>query len=148
MKVLVLLVFLFTTPIFAEEVKVAAPVAAVAAPAEVVAVMPEEAPKAIHLPPAWLEKALDVAIAVPVAGPIVVEVLKWLGVISSVLTALVTALLGILWSLSKVLKLAKLVDLAVKVEALMNSPVMYWLKFLSMYNAKKVEKSGTDSKAA
>jgi hypothetical protein len=155
MKSLILVLgLLFVTPSFATEavkeitVSVASPAPAPAV--EAVAPMPETAPVATHLPPAWLEKVLDVAVSVPVVGPVVVEVLKWVGVISSILTAIVTAALGLIWSLSRALKLAKLVDLAVKIEALAASPVMYWLRFFSMYNAKKEEKkdAGTAPKAA
>lgn len=104
----------------------AAPVVAAAAPS------PAEAPE-------WLVKALELVSSVPVVGPIVVEVAKWLGVLSSVLTILVTAILGIIRALGVVLPAIKLADLAAKVLAFENSKVMYWLKLLSMYNAKKVD---------
>ena len=106
----------------------------------VVAPMPDTAPSITHLPPVWLEKVMDTASAVPVVGPVVVTALKWLGVLSSVLTALVTAILAIAMALQKLLPLTKLADLTIKVEAFMNGPIMYWLKFFSIYNAKKEEK--------
>lgn len=121
------------------------PVKAIELPAATVTAieaLPDTAPSATTidpslLPPPWLEKTMTTVSSMPVVGPYVVEVLKWLGVISSVLTALVTALLGVLMALQKVLQIAKLADLALKVEAFMSGPIMYWLKFLSVYNAKK-----------
>jgi hypothetical protein len=153
MKKIIFILLLAVSTSYAEEAKkevvaVAAPVTEVkAAPAEVIAVMPEEAPVLKNLPPVWLEKALDIVSSMPVVGPVVVEVLKWLGVVSSVLTALVTALLGILLTLRKVLNLAKLADLALKIELFMNGPIMFWLKYFSIYNAKKEEKSDASGPA-
>jgi len=96
------------------------------------------APK--HVPPAWLDSAMDKVSALPVVGPVVVDGVKWLGVVASLMTVLVTALLGALAALQKVLALAKLADLAAKVSAFSNGPIMYWLKWFSMYNAKREEK--------
>jgi len=110
--------------------------------------MPDEfsvSPK--HMPPQWLEKAMDVVSSLPFVGPYIVEIAKWLGVIASLLTILVTAVLGSLKVLSAALNLAKLADLALKVNKLANGPIMYWLSFFSMYNAKKQgEKKVGDSK--
>lgn len=111
-----------------------------AAPAAVIAAMPEEAPvPPKNEAPKWLVSAMDTVAAVPVVGLVVVEVAKWLGVISSVLTILVTAILGILKVLSLVLPAARLANIAIWLAAAESSKVMYWLKFFSMYNATKSE---------
>ena len=110
------------------------------APAAVVAAMPEEAPvvqPSVTEAPEWLVKALELVSSVPVVGSVVVEVAKWLGVISSILTILVTGILGILRVLALVLPAVKLANLVALVVALENSKVMYWLKFFSLYNAQK-----------
>jgi hypothetical protein len=110
------------------------------APAEVIASMPEEAPvvpSSVTQAPEWLVKSLELVSSVPVVGPVVVEVAKWLGVVSSVLTILVTALLGVLRVLSLVLPAVKLANLLSLVVALENSKVLYWLKFFSIYNVQK-----------
>lgn len=91
----------------------------------------------VAVPPAWLTAIMAWLAAVPVAGPVVLSVAKWLGVISSVLTILVTAILAVLKVLQAVLPLVKLQDLAAKVAALEDSKALYWLKMLSMYNAQK-----------
>lgn len=103
----------------------------------VVAPLPDTAPPALHLPPPWLAKALDVASSVPIVGPIVVTAAKWLGVVASLATLLVTFLLGLIRVLGPVLNLAKLASIAAAIQAFENGTIMYWLKFFSMYNAKK-----------
>jgi hypothetical protein len=81
---------------------------------------------------------MGTAYSVPVVGPIVVELMKWLGVLASILTALVTAFFAIARALSVSFKLLKLVDLAVKVDAFYVKWSPY-LKFFSMYNVQKDE---------
>jgi len=149
MKKILMLICLLPMMAFAEAPKAVVPAAAPVAAKEeakivakeAVAPLPETAPVVDPklLPPTWLEKAMNVAASVPIVGPYVLEAMKWLGVIASILTALVTALLGILLALQKVLSIAKLADLALKIQLFIDGPAMYWLKFFSMYNAKKKE---------
>jgi hypothetical protein len=82
---------------------------------------------------------MSVALKVPFVGPVLLQVMQWLGLVASVLTILVTALLALIQSLGAVLRLAKFADLAAKVVAFQNHPIFYWLKFFSIYNAKKSE---------
>lgn len=116
---------------------VAAAVAAVQAPAPTVHLsLPDQ-------PPEWLAKVLDVGRSVPVVGPVLIEGLKWLGVFASVMTLLVTMLTGLGGILVPVFNLAGLAQAAAFILKLSNSPVMYWLKFFSLYNAKvQEEKKG------
>lgn len=119
------------------------------APAAVIAAMPEEAPvaqPAVTQAPEWLVKSLELVSSVPVVGPVVVEVAKWLGVLASATTILTTALLGILRLLGLVLPAVRLANMVVWLVAIENSKVMHWLKLLSLYNAQKQEKK-TDLEA-
>ena len=88
-------------------------------------------------PPAWLATALDTASTLPVIGPAVVTIVKYLGVIASIMTLLVTCLLGIARALVPIFNFAKLTGVASALESFQEGAVMYWLKFFSMYNAKK-----------
>lgn len=111
------------------------------APPEVIAAMPEEAPivQTITEAPSWLVTTLETVSSLPVVGPIIVEIAKWLGVLASIATILVTALMAILRALQVVLPAVKLASLVNWVIAIENSKALYWLKFFSMYNAKKKE---------
>jgi hypothetical protein len=106
-----------------------------------VVITPEAAAQEALEPPKWLEKAVSHAMTLPIVGPVLVEIMKWLGMIAAVMTALATAFMAVAKALSAVLKGMKLIELAVKVEALYTR-VAPWLQFLSMYNVqKKPEKS-------
>jgi len=87
--------------------------------------------------PAILLQMMAIAKSVPVLGPIAVEVAKYLGLVASLLTILVTAILAAIRSLQVALPLLKLASLAAKIAAFEKSKVMYYLKFFSVYNAKK-----------
>ena len=89
-------------------------------------------------PPVWLEKVVSYGMAVPVIGPILVEIMKWLGMLAAVLTISATAFTGICRSISAAAKAAKLLELAEKVDKL-HEMVSPWLRFLSMYNVQKEE---------
>lgn len=121
----------------------AAVTSAAAKPAVVIPPLPDTAPVVepvkIPMPPTWLNDVMSVMLKLPLIGPLLLQVMQWLGLVASVLTILVTFLIGLLQGLSQILKFAKLADLAAKVLAFQNSPVMFWLKFFSIYNAKKTE---------
>lgn len=94
----------------------------------------------IFIPPTWLQDVLLLVKGLPVVGPYVVEALKWIGVVSVVVTSLCAAVLAILKVLAGALKLAKLDELAAKVEAFQNSKIVFYLKYISNFNAQKVVK--------
>lgn len=122
--------------VHAEDVVKPAPAAAA------VEAMPETAPTVIDKvppPPSWLDEVMAVVFKIPVVGPFLLQIMQYLGLIASILTIVVTVALGGIQSLAVVLKWVKLSDLAVKILAFQNSPIMYWMKFLSVYNAKKPE---------
>lgn len=87
--------------------------------------------------PEWLDKVLAILQGIPVLGPIVTEILKYLGVFAVITTSLTAFLMTALRALVSVFNLAKLVDLAVKVKAFEDSKVMYYLKYFSLFNAPK-----------
>lgn len=89
------------------------------------------------VPPAWLLEVMHKIESVPVIGPVAIDVFKWLGVVAAVMTALVTCLLSITRALvfaGRIQGMAPLMAWAMKLE---KGKVMYWLKYFSVYNAKK-----------
>ena len=104
----------------------------------------------VLVPPSWLQSAIIQLKSVPVVGPIVVKVLQWLAVISTILTALCAFLLASIRALIPVLNLAQLSAIADKVAAFQNGKVIYWLKYFSMMNAQKPDEKPTliDAKVA
>lgn len=88
-------------------------------------------------PPQWAQDVISNAQKLPVIGPIVSKILLYLGIISAILTALIACLLTILMALSKAFSLAGLVGVAESITAFKDGKVMYWLKYLSMFNAQK-----------
>lgn len=102
-------------------------------------------------PPEWAAELIVTAQEIPVVGPILSKALLYLGIVSAILTSLIAFLLTTISALSKVLNTAGLVNFAAKVQAFRDGPIMYWLKYLSMFNAKKPEKvaaKADESKAA
>lgn len=97
-------------------------------------------PAPVQEVPAWLDKIISILQGIPVIGPVVTEILKYLGVFAVITTSLTAFLMTALRALVSVFNLAKLVELASKVKAFEDSKVMYYLKYLSLFNAtKKVE---------
>ena len=88
-------------------------------------------------PPKWAEQLIVTAQDLPVVGPIVTKALLYLGIVSSILTALIACLLTLLNAISGVASLTGLAKYADKITLFKNGKVMYWLKYLSMFNAKK-----------
>lgn len=111
-----------------------------------------EAPKVLVseavAPPAWLEKLLDNAASIPFIGKYAVEVVKYLGVIASILTLLVTFLVGVVRVLAPIASFANFTKFATILQAFEASKTMYYLKFFSMYNAKKAVKDGEAPKSS
>jgi hypothetical protein len=88
-------------------------------------------------PPAWAEKLIVSLSAVPVVGPILSKALLYAGIVSSSLTAIIAFLLSSIAALGGVLKISGLAEFAAKLEAFKNGKIMYYLKYLSMFNANK-----------
>lgn len=89
--------------------------------------------------PSWLERGLDILVAIPFVGPWLAKILVWVGVIASVLTAVATAFFAVVKSLTKVLSLMKLVGFAQKIEVFYQK-IAPFLMFFSIYNVKLPKK--------
>lgn len=107
----------------------------VVAPAPIVNV-PVAEPAA---PPKWAEQMLVTIQGLPYVGPIVSKILLYAGIVSSILTAFIAFLLTVLSALMGVMNMAGLASFAAKIQLFKDSKFMYWLKYLSMFNAKKPE---------
>lgn len=91
-----------------------------------------------YQPPQWIQDVMNWLQALPKVGPIVALVIMVLGTVATVMTLLSTFLLGVKASIQGVAKLAGLVAVIDKVEAVYQKIAPY-VQYLSMYNAKKVE---------
>lgn len=112
----------------------------VGVPASTLTVEPVVVSSAMHEVPAWLDKILAILSGLPVVGPVVVEILKYLGVFAVVITSFTAFLMASVRALVAGFNVAKLVELAAKLKAFEDSKVMYYLKYFSLFNApKKVE---------
>lgn len=88
-------------------------------------------------PPAWAQTVIVGAQKLPVIGPIVTKALIYLGIISSILTMLAAFLSSALTILAGALNYAGLLSAVQKIADFKNGRFMYYLKYLSMFNAQK-----------
>lgn len=87
-------------------------------------------------PPDWLGTVVQFLAAVPYVGPVIVEVLKWVGLISAVATAL-SVLAQTLLALPEVAaRWAGAHAIADKIKSV-SDVVLPWLKWLSVFNVQK-----------
>lgn len=111
-------------------------------PAPAAAVLPTVTSPTVQVaesaaPPEWVQKLIVTSQGLPVVGPIVTKVILYGGMLASILTLVAGTLMALLKILSGISSLSGLIAFANKVEAFQNGKVMYWLKYLSMFNAKK-----------
>lgn len=119
----------------------AAPVVA-SPPAPAVAVNPSVPGPQVSVaepsaPPEWAQELIVSAENLPVVGPVISKALVYLGILSSILTMTVGFLLAVLNVVMGVVNLAGLADVSTKLAAFRDGKVMYWLKFFSLFNARK-----------
>lgn len=88
-------------------------------------------------PPVWLQTLVTTAESLPLIGPIVVTVLKYLGIIVSIMTAFCAFLMLALQTIGSIASIASLTTLAAKIQAFQSGQIMYWLKYVSAFNAQK-----------
>lgn len=86
--------------------------------------------------PSWLQFAMDMLVAVPVVGPVILAALKYLGVLAAVMTALSTGLMVIAKALQATGQALGLVEFSKKVDEFYRAVYPY-VAWLSVYNAKK-----------
>lgn len=113
-------------------------------PVAVVASSPSPAPQMIAVsepaaPPAWAQGLMVSAEKLPVVGPIISKALLYLGIVSSVLTALAAFLISALTVVGGAFSYAGFANAAQAIAAFQNGKIMYWIKFFSLFNAKKLE---------
>lgn len=86
--------------------------------------------------PEWVGSIIEFLKSVPYVGPVLVQVLKWIGIIASIFTALslfLQAFCSILVGAAGVVKAKAFADWVSKVSGV----ILPWLKYLSMFNVKK-----------
>ena len=85
--------------------------------------------------PAWLLSAMEYVASIPKVGPVVVEIAKWMGVLTTILAVLSTLLIGIGQVFER---LGKKFEFGVKAKAMIDKiyPFVAWL---SAYNVKKLK---------
>lgn len=88
-------------------------------------------------PPVWAQDLMVTAEKLPVVGPLVSKALLYLGVLSSILTMLTAFLISALAAVGGALNYAGLARAAQAIAAFQNGKVMYWIKFFSLFNARK-----------
>lgn len=96
-------------------------------------------------PPEWLASILLFIKGLPYAGPVLIQIFKWSGVLAVVMTTLSVAVITLLKIPEVAARWAGAASVADKIEAF-GKKVIPWLKYLSMFNVQKEElKKGADS---
>lgn len=90
------------------------------------------------IPPNWLADVMLYIQSFPVVGPIILEVMKWVGFIASVMTALSVFAMSVKAAAEKLAKLGFLVQAMQKVIDLIIKALPY-LKYFSAMNVQKEE---------
>jgi len=150
MKLILGFLAVLTLSVYAEGLMVGVPVgSAIVTPApanttklDVVGLSTEQKAVAVlepAAPPEWAQELIAAAEKLPVVGPIVSKVLVWVGILAGITTTLVGTLLGIINTLMGVANLSGLASAAAALANFRDGKIMYWLKFFSLFNAKKPE---------
>lgn len=111
-------------------------------PVVLVSAAPSPSPSVVAVaepaaPPQWAQDLISTAQSLPVVGPVVSKVLLYLGILSSILTLLAGFVLSTISVIARVSNLAGLGVVAARVTEFKSGPIMYWLKFFSLFNAQK-----------
>lgn len=90
----------------------------------------------VFVPPVWLSTIILFVQGLPVVGPIIIEVCKWLGVLTTVAT-LLSAMIQTMLTIPQILAVwAGAQGLADKIKKI-SDLILPWLKYLSMFNVQK-----------
>ena len=76
----------------------------------------------------------------PYIGPVVSKIILWVGIFTTLMTLLASFVLGGIKAIGPVLANQKSQDVEAFVQKLLDSKVVYYLKYFSMYNAQKKPK--------
>lgn len=90
----------------------------------------------VDVPPDWLIQVMAWGKTLPYVGPVLVEMLKWLGFTAAMMTALSIVATTILRLPEVIARFAGAPELANRIE-FWSSKIIYWIKFFSIFNAKK-----------
>lgn len=88
-------------------------------------------------PPQWLQDLIIAAQSFPIVGPYLTKIMMYIGVIGSILTALVAFLLTGINILSGIASFSGLGGIATVLMNFKNGPIMYWITYFSNFNAQK-----------
>jgi hypothetical protein len=86
--------------------------------------------------PDWLRMIVTFVIGFPYVGPIVVEVLKWVGVIAAVMTGISSTVAAVLVALQKIGKATGFEAFAAWVQKMYDT-VWPYIAWLSIYNVQR-----------
>lgn len=141
MKSLILIIALFAGAAVAQVAPSDSPsTTAIVAP--VVAHAPVPIPPQIPAaPPEWVIKALTSIESLPTVGPIVSKAIQYLAIFGSLMTLLAGFVMGSIKLIGPLLAMGEGDKAAAKVQAWMDSSIVYWLKYVSFFNAKKPEEN-------
>lgn len=106
------------------------------APAVLPIPIPTVTPTQVPQPPEWASELLGSVQSLPVVGPYVSKALLYIGILGALTTALVAFLLAVSESIQQVTSWSGLTVFAGQVQAFQDGKIMYWLKMLSLFNAK------------
>lgn len=88
-------------------------------------------------PPAWAQDLMVSAQKLPVIGPVVTKATLYLGILSSLLTLFTSFIIAGAAALSGAFNYAGLTKAVAAITAFQNGKFMYYIKFFSLFNAKK-----------
>lgn len=91
------------------------------------------------LPPLWVESVILWLQTIPTVGPVVVQILKWVSVVSVVMTAASAFAQTVLMIPEIAARFAGAPELASKIKVI-SEKILYWLKMFSVFNARKPPK--------
>lgn len=86
--------------------------------------------------PVWLKAVMDFVTSIPGVGPVLMTILKWMGVVAAVLTGVATLITGVAVALKKLSAGLGFQQFADKVDVLYKK-IWPWIAWLSMYNVQK-----------
>ena len=86
--------------------------------------------------PEWLRVIMGLVMGLPYVGPIVIEILKWVGVVAALATGISTTIAAILVTLRKIGKAAGFENFAAGVQKIFDI-VWPYIAWLSIYNVQK-----------
>lgn len=87
-------------------------------------------------PPEWLGAVLQFVSSLPYAGPVIVALIKWAGLVAGIMTALSVFAQAVLAVPELVARWAGANEAAEKIRKI-SDVVLPWLKWLSVFNVQK-----------